>query len=109
MCNKPPICRSSSHVAEGIDLTVCIRAMARAEGGCKCRYDPYGRVLVIEQYDQEGMRAVRRRAVVAARSAKSFGLVLGTLGRQGNPRILEHLQGLLKKRGIQFTNVRSSE
>lgn len=70
------------------------------------RYDPYGRVLVIERYDQEGMRAVRRRAVEAARIASSFGLVLGTLGRQGNPRILEHLQGLLTKRSIPFTNVR---
>lgn len=71
-----------------------------------CRYDPYGRVLVMEQYDQEGMRAVRRRAVEAARSAGSFGLVLGTLGRQGNPHILVHLQGLLTKRNIPFTNVR---
>lgn len=61
---------------------------------------------MIEQYDQEGMRAVRRRAVEAARSASRFGLVLGTLGRQGNPRILEHLQGLLQKRGTPFTNVR---
>ena len=69
------------------------------------RYDPYGRVLVIEEYDQEGMRAVRRRAVEAARLAGSFGLVLGTLGRQGNPRILEHIQGLLEKRGLPFTNV----
>ena len=70
-----------------------------------CRYDPYGRVLVIEEYDQEGMRAVRRRAVEAARLAGSFGLVLGTLGRQGNPRILEHIQGLLEKRGLPYTNV----
>lgn len=79
------------------------------ECGCNGRYDPYGRVLVIEKYDQEGMRAVRRRAVEAARSARSFGLVLGTLGRQGNPRILEHLQGLLRKRSICFTNVLLSE
>ncbi|CAK0783436.1 hypothetical protein CVIRNUC_006635 [Coccomyxa viridis] len=73
------------------------------------RYDPYGRVLVIEEYDQEGMRAVRRRAVEAARLAGSFGLVLGTLGRQGNPRILEHIQGLLEKRGLPYTNVLLSE
>ena len=70
-----------------------------------CRYDPYGQVLVIEEYDQEGMRAVRRRAVEGARLAGSFGLVLGTLGRQGNPRILEHIQGLLEKRGLPYTNV----
>ena len=60
---------------------------------------------MIEEYDQEGMRAVRRRAVEAARLAGSFGLVLGTLGRQGNPRILEHIQGLLEKRGLPYTNV----
>ncbi len=71
-----------------------------------CRYDPYGRVLTAERYDQAGMRAVRRRAVEAARGAACFGLVLGTLGRQGNPRILNHLQSLLLRRGIPYTNVR---
>ena len=93
---------------------VCRKLPCAEDSSCfsvhvACRYDPYGRVLVIERYDQEGMRAVRRRAVEAARSASSFGLVLGTLGRQGNPRILEHLQGLLTKRGIPFTNVRHSQ
>ncbi|CAL8464545.1 g4080 [Coccomyxa elongata] len=73
------------------------------------RYDPYGRVLTLERYDQAGMRAVRRRAVEAARGAACFGLVLGTLGRQGNPRILNHLQSLLLCRGIPYTNVLLSE
>ncbi|EIE19179.1 hypothetical protein COCSUDRAFT_19880 [Coccomyxa subellipsoidea C-169] len=73
------------------------------------RYDPYGRVLTLERYDQAGMRAVRRRAVEAAAGAASFGLVLGTLGRQGNPRILDHLQSLLSRRGIPYTNVLLSE
>ena len=73
------------------------------------RYDPYGRVLTRERYDQGGMRAVRRAAVEAARAAEgSWGLVLGTLGRQGNPRILRHLQGLLAKRGVLYTNVRTA-
>ncbi|BDA49582.1 2-(3-amino-3-carboxypropyl)histidine synthase subunit 1 [Coccomyxa sp. Obi] len=73
------------------------------------RYDPYGRVLTLERYDQAGMRAVRRRAVEAAKGAACFGLVLGTLGRQGNPRILNHLQSLLSRRGIPYTNVLLSE
>jgi 2-(3-amino-3-carboxypropyl)histidine synthase len=73
---------------------------------CVRRYDPYGRVLTRERYDQGGMRQVRRAAVEAARGAGSWGLVLGTLGRQGNPRILAHLQQLLTQRGIPYTNVR---
>ena len=72
------------------------------------RYDPYGRVLTRERYDQAGMRQVRRAAVEAARAAGSWGLVLGTLGRQGNPRILAHLQQLLAQRGIPYTNVWAS-
>jgi len=39
-----------------------------------------------------GMRAVRQRAVESARGARRWGLVLGTLGRQGNPAILNRLQ-----------------
>ena len=75
--------------------------------GCNRRYDPYGRVLTREEYDQEGMRRVRRRSVQQASSAQQWGLVLGTLGRQGNPRILTHLQHLLALRGLPYTTVRS--
>lgn len=39
-----------------------------------------------------GMRAVRQAAVEKARGAQRWGLVLGTLGRQGNPAILNRLQ-----------------
>lgn len=46
------------------------------------RYDPYARVLTIEQYDQAGMRAARRAAVERARTASQWGVILGTLGRQ---------------------------
>ena len=70
-----------------------------------CRYDPYGRVLTEEHYDHTGMRQVRRKAIEQARRAKQFGLILGTLGRQGNPRILDHLQSIMKQKGLQFTVV----
>ena len=68
-----------------------------------CRYDPYGRVLTQEHYDHIGMRQARRKAIETARHAQQFGLILGTLGRQGNPRILDHLQGIMKQKGMQFT------
>ena len=73
---------------------------------CVCyRYDPYGRVLTEEHYDHIGMRQVRRTAIEKAKHAKQFGLILGTLGRQGNPRILDHLQAIMKQKGMQFTVV----
>ncbi len=71
-----------------------------------CRYDPYGRVLTEEKYDHVGMRAARRAAVELSRSASHWGLVLGTLGRQGNTRLLSHLQDALSRHGISHTVVR---
>lgn len=38
----------------------------------------------------------RQEAIATARSAKSWGLILGTLGRQGSPKILE-VRGALEK------------
>ena len=58
-----------------------------------------------EAYDQRGMRAVRRRAIEKARKSHSWGLILGTLGRQGNPRILRHLQSMMEERGCNYTVV----
>ncbi|GAB4813198.1 hypothetical protein N2152v2_000244 [Parachlorella kessleri] len=73
------------------------------------RYDPYGRVLTREEYDHEGMRAARRSAIEKARGAQRWGLVLGTLGRQGNPRILHSLHTLLAASGRSFVTVLLSE
>ena len=43
-----------------------------------------------------------RHAIELARGAKSFGVILGTLGRQGNPHILEHLTSVLRAKGKQY-------
>jgi len=73
------------------------------------RYDPYARTFTLESYDHVGMRAARRAAIEAARSARSFGVVLGTLGRQGNPDILAHVQMRLREAGLPCTVVLLSE
>lgn len=73
------------------------------------RYDPYNRKLTIETYDQVGMRAVRRRMIEAAAAAQHWGVVLGTLGRQGNPRTMQMLQEHLQQRGSTVTTVLLSE
>ena len=66
-------------------------------------------MLTLEQYDQRGMRDVRRAAIVKAMDAKKWGLVLGTLGRQGNPATMNLLQKLLQDRGLQHSVVLLSE
>lgn len=53
------------------------------------RYDPYSKVLSREHYDHQRMQASRQEAIATAHLAKSWGLILGTLGRQGSPKILE--------------------
>jgi len=73
------------------------------------RYDPYGRLLTKEEYDHGGMRQTRRKFVEQARAATSWGVVLGTLGRQGNPAILQHLERRLKEKNLPYQVILLSE
>ncbi|CAN8251935.1 unnamed protein product [Cochlearia groenlandica] len=73
------------------------------------RYDPYLGKLFLEEYDHKGMRETRRRAIARAKDAKTWGIVLGTLGRQGNPKILERLENKMSEKGIDSTVVLMSE
>lgn len=56
-----------------------------------CRYDPYSKVFSQEHYDHERMRCARQDAIRTAAGARCWGLILGTLGRQGSPSILQVL------------------
>ncbi|XP_049638439.1 2-(3-amino-3-carboxypropyl)histidine synthase subunit 1 [Suncus etruscus] len=73
------------------------------------RYDPYSKVLTREHYDHQQMQANRQEAIATARTAKSWGLILGTLGRQGSPRILEHLESRLHALRLPFLRLLLSE
>jgi 2-(3-amino-3-carboxypropyl)histidine synthase len=73
------------------------------------RYDPYAKALTRETYDHARMRQLRRDAVQRATGARRWGLVLGTLGRQGNPLILRHLQQLLSSLGLPWVTILLSE
>ena len=63
------------------------------------RYDPYSKVITEESYDHDKMKSIRHRVIQTAKSAKNFGILLGTLGRQGNPGILSRIQERLKSHG----------
>ena len=68
------------------------------------RYDPYGKVLSREYYDHDDMKTTRQAAIATAagiaQRGGTFGLILGTLGRQGNPKILDRLQARCPARGV---------
>jgi 2-(3-amino-3-carboxypropyl)histidine synthase len=73
------------------------------------RYDPYSRKLTRETYSHEEMLSLRSSAINTARTAKKWGLILGALGRQGNPHTLTMIENYLSKQGIPFVNLLLSE
>jgi 2-(3-amino-3-carboxypropyl)histidine synthase len=73
------------------------------------RYDPYSRRLTNEGYDHKELYQLRRDAILKARKAKKWGLILGTLGRQGNPHTHRQIEELCKASRRQVVRVALSE
>lgn len=73
------------------------------------RYDPYSRKLTRETYSHDEMLDMRAMAINTAKKAKKWGLILGALGRQGNPHTLGMIENHLNKQGIPFVNLLLSE
>ena len=90
------------------------------------RYDPYSKTMTRERYDHAGMQAARRAAIASAAASlpaaggssggagagapcKPWGLVLGTLGRQGSPAVLDRLAAACQAAGLQVFTVLLAE
>ena len=73
------------------------------------RYDPYSRKLTRETYSHDEMLSLRADAISKGRQAKKWGLILGSLGRQGNSHTLTMIESYLNKQGIPFINLLLSE
>ena len=73
------------------------------------RYDPYSKTLTEESYEHEKMKSIRYSAIESARSAQVFGILLGTLGRQGNPGILNRIREQLRAHGKKSFTMLVSE
>jgi 2-(3-amino-3-carboxypropyl)histidine synthase len=73
------------------------------------RYDPYSRRLTRESYNHEEMHGLRRTAISQAKGAKKWGLILGSLGRQGNPHTMAMIERLLDEKGIPHITLLLSE
>jgi len=46
--------------------------------------------------------AIRKAEVEKAKEAKMFGIILGTLGRQGSTNILDELEALMLKNNREY-------
>lgn len=73
------------------------------------RYDPYSRRLTHETYDHNEMLSLRSTALRSARTAKKWGLILGSLGRQGNPHTMTLIENHLRSKGLPWINLLLSE
>lgn len=73
------------------------------------RYDPYSRKLTRETYAHGEMQDTRYQAIGQAKTAKRWGIILGSLGRQGNPHTMTMIENRLRERGIPFINLLLSE
>lgn len=55
------------------------------------QYDPFKQQLTEEVYKTEQMKEIRAEQIEKARDAKFFGIILGTLGRQGSTKVLQEV------------------
>ncbi len=53
------------------------------------RYDPYSKEFTREYYDIKSMHSIRQSEINKAANGQVWGLVLGSLGRQGSPKVLQ--------------------
>lgn len=73
------------------------------------QYDPYKKQMTRESYDHTQMHTLRKEAIEVGRRATSVALVMGTLGRQGNPRVVDRIVALCERRGVKVTMFLMSE
>ena len=73
------------------------------------RYNPYDKALTSESYDIPRLLSTRQHAVQTAARADTWGLILGTLGRQGNPAIYRRVKAAAKRAGKQVMCTLMSE
>jgi len=114
-CTSPNLSRTSADVA--VDMILYLgdgrfhleSVMIHNPSIPAYRYDPYSRKLTHETYGHDEMQDLRRQAIRTARTARKWGLILGSLGRQGNPHTMALIEKRLGDMGIPWVNLLLSE
>lgn len=64
------------------------------------RYCPFNKKMYREKYDYERLATIRKHLKDSFTKAKTIGIINGTLGNQGNPKILDGLKYKLKDKKL---------
>uniref|UniRef100_A0A8C3U969 2-(3-amino-3-carboxypropyl)histidine synthase subunit 1 n=1 Tax=Catharus ustulatus TaxID=91951 RepID=A0A8C3U969_CATUS len=109
-CTSPRLAQDTDAIVYLGDGRFHLESIMIANPGIPAyRYDPYSKVFSQEHYSHERMHRARQDAIRTATSARCWGLILGTLGRQGSPSILQHLELRLRALGRPYVRVLLSE
>ncbi|KFO64184.1 Diphthamide biosynthesis protein 1, partial [Corvus brachyrhynchos] len=109
-CTSPRLAQDTDAIVYLGDGRFHLESIMIANPGIPAyRYDPYSKVFSQEHYSHERMHRARQDAIRMATSARCWGLILGTLGRQGSPSILQHLELRLRALGRPYVRVLLSE
>jgi 2-(3-amino-3-carboxypropyl)histidine synthase len=63
------------------------------------RFDPYLNRIFREEFDLQAMKRRRMESIQQAKHSQYFGLIMGTLGRQGSVHILKKLKEVCRENG----------
>lgn len=66
------------------------------------RYNPYNKSFTREEYDYKLMFDTRYNMIIKASKGNKVGVVVGTLGKQGNPSVVNRIEELLKKYNKEY-------
>lgn len=73
------------------------------------KYDPYEKKFTKEEYQHEIMQSNRKNQVKVGECSERFGLILGTLGRQGSTKVLANLEKQIKNSDKKYVKILLSE
>nr|MBE5724757.1 putative diphthamide biosynthesis protein 1 [Cucujiformia] len=73
------------------------------------RYDPYEKEFTKEHYDNDHMNENRKKSVELCKNARVFGVIMGTLGRQGSPKVVSHIIQRLQENNKEVVVILLSE
>ncbi|ODV64204.1 2-(3-amino-3-carboxypropyl)histidine synthase ASCRUDRAFT_79101 [Ascoidea rubescens DSM 1968] len=73
------------------------------------RYDPYSKKFTQEYYEIKELIEVRSDAIKSCEKCEKFGLIIGSLGRQGNLLTIEMIEKVLKENNKTVIKIILSE
>ncbi|KAL3285087.1 hypothetical protein HHI36_019211 [Cryptolaemus montrouzieri] len=73
------------------------------------KYDPYKKEFTREYYEYDKMVSIRRKNIDKSSNSKNFGVIMGTLGRQGNINVVEHTRKSLEDKDKRVAVILLSE